>query len=57
MQGGQKLDAAVFHAANVYLHAMVTALLVLVLRLYALVPSVGGQESELSAMAMTGILV
>ena len=38
MQAGQRLDSSVFHGTNVYLHAAVTGLLVVAVRLYRLVP-------------------
>ena len=38
MQGGQRLDPVIFHTTNICLHALVTILLVLVVRLYRLVP-------------------
>lgn len=38
MQAGGRLDSSVFHGTNVYLHAAVTGLLIVAVRLYRLVP-------------------
>ena len=51
MQGGQSLDPVIFHGTNVALHAMVTALLVVVVRLYRLMP-----DADPWHLVVTGLL-
>jgi hypothetical protein len=56
VQAGKRLDSYVFHGTNVYLHAAVTGLLVVVVRLYRLVP-LGAYSGTPGAATETGVLL
>jgi hypothetical protein len=56
LQAGKRLESYVFHGTNVYLHAAVTGLLVVVVRLYRLVP-LGAYSGTLGAATETGVLL